>query len=284
MNFKPDEAQWMAYLYGELEGEEKNRIDRYLEEHPEAMKDMQAFAGVRKMMGNITDKEVIAPPIVMQENQSRFFWNTSYGRTLLSIAASFALILMVGKWTGFQMRYFNQELILSFGNPKQVPANVPTQVSALTTNDVQDMITASLAQNNEALQTGWKEMQHSLDESVRKNLAARSDAAFEALMQKASTASEEQVRQFALLMQADNARMIKEYMTLNSSDQRKYIEELLVDFAKYLEQQHRNDLNVLQARMNNIEQNTDLFKYETEQILTSIITSVENTNSTELKN
>jgi hypothetical protein len=62
------------------------------------------------------------------------------------------------------------------------------------------------------------------------------------------------------------------------------MEELLIDFAKYMEQQHRNDLQVLQARLNSIEQNTDLFKHETEQILTSIISSVDNTNSLVTKN
>ncbi len=284
MSYKPDESQWIAYLYGELEGEEKQRVERYLEEHPDALQEMQAFNDVRETMGKLTDKEVIAPPIVMQENRAPLFWNTSYGRTLLSLAASIALILMVGYWTGFQVRVIDKTLILGFGATDQTPVETLPAASVLTANDVQYMINNALTQNNETLQTEWLDTRDKLNESVRATLAANSTATFDALTQKVATASEDQIRQFALLIQADNARMIKEYLTLNSSDQRKYIEELLVDFAKYLEQQHRNDLNVLQVRLNNIEQNTDLFKYETEQILTSIITSVEQTNTNEIKN
>lgn len=284
MSYKPDESQWIAYLYGELDGEEKRMLERYLEENPDALKEMEAMKSVREAMGKLPDKEVIAPPIVMQENRTRLFWNTSYGRTFLSIAASVALILMVGKWTGFQVRSVDKALVIGFGAMNQTSEQTLPEAALLTASDVQHMINYSLAQNNEALQTEWQDTRTQLDESIRATIAANSNATFDALTQKVATASEDQIRQFALLLQADNARMIKEYLTLNSSDQRKYMEELLVDFAKYLEQQHRNDLNVLQVRLNNIEQNTDLFKYETEQILTSIITSVENTTSNEIKN
>jgi PHP family Zn ribbon phosphoesterase len=154
----------------------------------------------------------------------------------------------------------------------------------LTPDDVQQMINTSLAKNNEVLQTDWEETNQKLSQSIRTNLASTTTADFDELVRKASLASEDQIRQFALTLQADNARMIKDYLTLNSTDQRKYIEELLVDFAKYLEQQHRNDLQVLQARLNTIEQNTDVFKFETEQILTSLITSVDQSTSLATKN
>jgi len=53
----------------------------------------------------------------------------------------------------------------------------------------------------------------------------------------------------------------------------------LVDFSKYLQQQRNDDLQVVQSRLNNLEQNTDVFKQETEQILSSIITTVGNNKS-----
>ena len=36
MSYKPNESDLMAYLYGELEGAEKEAMDKYLFEHPEA--------------------------------------------------------------------------------------------------------------------------------------------------------------------------------------------------------------------------------------------------------
>jgi hypothetical protein len=282
MSYKPNESQWMAYLYGELEGEEKQRVEEYLAQHPEAKHELESLTFVRQALGQVKDKEVIAPPIVMDDNRTRFFWNTNYGRTLLGIAASLTLLLLIGKWTGFRVTYTDQALTLGFGEVKEY--GKPEAMPILTSNEVQEMINTSLMKNNEALLSDWEDTNQKLSESIRTNLASGKTPNFDELVRKASLASEEQVRQFALTLQADNARMIKDYLTLNSTDQRKYIEELLVDFAKYLEQQHRNDLQVLQARLNTIEQNTDVFKFETEQILTSLITSVDQSTSLATKN
>jgi hypothetical protein len=67
---------------------------------------------------------------------------------------------------------------------------------------------------------------------------------------------------------------VKNYFQLTSTEQKQYIENLLVDFAKYLQQQRKDDLQVVQTQLNSIQKNTDIFKQETEQILTSIITTV----------
>jgi len=285
MSYKPDESLLMAYLYGELQGEEKRKVEQYLAEHPETKKEIESLSFVREALSKVADKEVIVPPIVMEDTRTRYFWNSSFGRTMIGIAASITFVILVGKWTGLNINYENKALTIDFSGAKETPANNGAMNQAsLSPLDVQEMINNSLAKNNEAVQAGWLDTQQELNESIRKNLAARTDASFNELVQKTSLASEEQVRQFALTMQAENARMIKDYMTLNSTDQRKYIETLLVDFAKYLEQQHRNDLQVLQAKVSSIEQNTDLFKYETEQILTSLISSVDNTRTFATKN
>jgi hypothetical protein len=68
--------------------------------------------------------------------------------------------------------------------------------------------------------------------------------------------------------------MVKNYFQLTSTEQKQYIENLLVDFAKYLQQQRKDDLQVVQTQLNSIQKNTDIFKQETEQILTSIISTV----------
>lgn len=283
MNYRPDEALLISYLYGELQGEEKRQVERYLAEHPEALKEVESLAFVRKTLTNIPDKEVIAPPIVFDDHKNRYFWNTPFGRSLMGIAASLTLILLVGKLTGLNASYTDNTFTIRFGEPKELPVTETVQ-PGLSAYAVQEMIDQSLTRNNDQLQAQWTETQKKLDQSIRTNLASRSDADFNKLVQRVSAASEDQIQQFALTLQAENASMIKDYLTLNSTDQRKYMEELLIDFAKYLEQQHRNDLQVLQARLNSIEQNTDLFKHETEQILTSIISSVDNTNSLVTKN
>ena len=128
------------------------------------------------------------------------------------------------------------------------------------------------------MQTNWKQTQLQLDASIRKNLDVNSGKINE-LVQQASMASQEQIRQFVSGIQAENATLVKDYFQLTSSEQKKYVENLLVDFAKYLQQQRNDDLQLVSTRLNNLEQNTDLFKQETEQILSSIITTVGNNGS-----
>jgi hypothetical protein len=71
-------------------------------------------------------------------------------------------------------------------------------------------------------------------------------------------------------------QLVKNYFQLTATEQKDYIENLLVDFSKYLQQQRTNDLQVVQTRLNTLEQNTGVFQQETEQILSSIITTVGN--------
>ena len=117
------------------------------------------------------------------------------------------------------------------------------------------------------------ESQQKLEQSISKNLVVNSDKMND-IVRQASSASKDQIQEYVSTLQADNMKLVKDYFTLTSGEQKQYIEGLLVDFAKYLQQQRRDDLQLVQMRLNNIEQNNTAFKQETEQILTSIISSV----------
>ena len=93
-------------------------------------------------------------------------------------------------------------------------------------------------------------------------------------MREASTASQGQIQQYVASLQTQNMQLVKDYFQLTSGEQKDYIENLLVDFAKYLQQQRNDDLQIVETRLNSIEQNTNVFQQETEQILSSIISTV----------
>src|SRR5690349_4701482 len=114
MSYKPDQHDWMAYLYGELEGAEKEKMEQYLLSDPHARKELEQYQQLRKMMGTVEDKEVIAPPIVVSDNRQRFIWNTPAVRMVASIAASLLIIILVGKLTGTQISMSGNEFRLSF--------------------------------------------------------------------------------------------------------------------------------------------------------------------------
>jgi hypothetical protein len=134
------------------------------------------------------------------------------------------------------------------------------------------MIDASLTTNNSVIAANWTETQKKLDKSIKNSLAVNSQK-IDDLMKNTSHASEEQVRGFVSSLQADNLRLMKDYMQLSSKEQKQYVETLLVDFSSYLKEQRNQDLQLFQTRMTSIEKNTVQFKQETEQILASIISS-----------
>jgi hypothetical protein len=282
MSYKPNENDLMAYLYGELEGSEKEAMDKYLFEHPDARLELERLQQMRSMLGHVKDKEVIAPPIFVGESKQRFIWNAPYLKTIVSIAASLLLIILVGKLSGMRIQYQESELRISFGgsqvvNDDATPTAQPA-LASLSTEEVQAMINSSLDKNNLAMQSSWKETQQQLDASITKNLAQNSNK-IDKLVKDASVASQDQIRQFVSGMQTENLQLVKNYFKLSAGEQKQYIESLLVDFSKYLQQQRNDDLQLVQTRLNSIEKNTDVFKQETEQILSSIITTVGTKNS-----
>jgi hypothetical protein len=287
MNYKPDEKDWMAYLYGEAEGSEKEKMDQYLLENAEARKEFEKFQNLRKMMATVEDKEVIAPPIIIEGSHQRFLWNTPYLRMIVSIAASLLLIILVGKATGTRVSMNGNEFKLSFGAESGLPIQTPAEQNgptALTADEVQQMINKSLTANNSQIESSWEESQKKLNASIRQNLAMNS-AKVDEVLKSASVATQEQIRNYVASIQAENMQQVKDYFQMTSAQQKTYIESLLVDFDKYLQQQRNNDLQLVQTRLHSIEENTNVFQQETEQILTSIIASVgPQTTSTEKKN
>ncbi len=270
MSYKPDESALMAYLYGELQGDEKRSVEKYLAENPQVMTELQGMMDVRKILSAIEDKEVIAPPIVMEDSRQRFLWNTPYLKTVISIAASIMLLLVAGKILDLRISFEGNSAQISFGAPAAKTDN-PVQ-QGLTAQQVQDMINQSVQSNNQVVQASWSESQKKIDASIRQNMAMNSEK-FNELVKKASTASEAQISGYVASLKNENQQMVKDYFKLTTSEQQKYIESLLVDFAKYMNQQRTSDLQAIQLRMASMEQNTTALKEETEQILTSIVSN-----------
>lgn len=286
MSYKPDEKDWMAYLYGELDEGDKRKLDQYILQNPEARIELENFQNIRGLLSSLEDKEVIAPPIVIGENASpaqprQYFWNEPYFRVITTVAASILLVILVGTITGTQIFVTDREFRLSFGTPSTPP--VQQLAPAITEDEVRDLINASLEKNNSQMRASLEESQKKLDASIRINLASNSGKIDE-LVRQASTASQDQIRQFVETIRAENMQQVKDYFQLTATEQKNYIENLLVDFAKYLQQQRNDDLQLVQTRMNSLEQNSVLFKQETEQILSSIITTVGTPVAGETKN
>lgn len=231
------------------------------------------MADARDVMRTVEDKEVIAPPIYMEQGAyGNPFWRSAYFKTVMSIAASFLLIIAAGKLSGLEINYSSGELRISFGSKHSVKQEIVPSSNLLTENQVQQMINASLTENNNVIIANWTETQQKLDKSIKSNLAFNSQR-IDDLMKSTSQASQDQVRGFVSNLQDENLRLMKDYLKLSFKEQKKYVESLVVDFSSYLKEQRNQDLQLFQTRMNSIEKNTVQFKQETEQIIASIISN-----------
>ena len=120
MNYKPDEGMLMAYLYGELDAAETEKMQLYLQQHPEELKELQRMGDVRSVIAHIQDKEVIAPPIFMGETNVKPLWQSRYFKTVMSIAASLLFLMVAGKFLGTEINYSGGELKISFGGKHEL--------------------------------------------------------------------------------------------------------------------------------------------------------------------
>jgi hypothetical protein len=266
MNYKPGESTLISYLYGELSDKEKAKLENYFQQHPEELTKLRAFGDVRDVMSHAQEKEVIAPPVFVDDSNVRSLWQSSYFKISMGIAASIIFLLVVGRVLGPEISYTKGELKISFGDKK---AEQPAPVNPLTEEKVREMISSSLASNNE--------MQKSLKEDDQKklmqSLVDMNSRKMDVLAKKASLASREQVQAFVAGLQEQNLKLMKDYFQLSTTEQKKYMESLLTDFSGYLQEQRKQDLQLVQSQMNYYEKSNNQFKQETEQILTSLISS-----------
>jgi hypothetical protein len=276
MKYRPDEATLISWIYGDLDEAERAKVDTYLSENPEEMRRVRGMQFTIGAMSHAQDKEVIAPPLIMDDTTRVLpLWKNTWFRSAMSIAASFVLIVVAGRLLGPDISYNNGELLISFGNGKREQGvQTPTQQSGLTEADVRDMIDASVKVSEERMDQRLVSTQAKFNESLRRTSQA-TPSQVDTIVSRMSRASQAQISAFVAGLREENMLMMQQYLELSASDQRTYMENLLVDFSKWQQEQRNQDLLLFQARMNNVEQNTNQLKAETEQILASLITNSE---------
>lgn len=273
MNSKPDDHIIISYIYGALDEKEKARVEAYFQEHPDELKKAREMATARDILAVLKDKEVIAPPVFLDNRSPVRIWESAYVKAITSIAASLLLLMVAGRLIGVEIHYNQGNLQVSFGASKQEAMTGPAvSANALTSEAVQTMINESMQRNNKSIAATWADQQKEINQSIRQRMDLHSRK-IDDMIKNASGVSQEQVQMFVAGLQKDNLRLMKDYLQLSSSEQKKYVESLLVDFSKYLQEQRNQDLNLFQTRMNSMEKNSDQFKQATEEILSSIIST-----------
>ena len=159
MNYKPNHSILIAYLYGELDKEEKEKVEAYINSSPEAAKELEELKDVRDLLGKLPDKEVINPFYSWRDANSlidkRLNRDNQWGflKPVIGIAASIILIMLVGVLTNTRINFRNQGIVISFGNQLTQPALVSQfEVQNLVKSEVRNQVTESKESFLEELQ------------------------------------------------------------------------------------------------------------------------------------
>ena len=279
MSYKPDESVLLAYVYNELGAEDRAKLEQYLIEHPETKKELEEIKVTRSLLGKWPDQEVVEPSFVFDNPKvlvsSGSAWNSKLLQSIIGMAASIALLMMVGYFTNFQLSKNNEGWNVSMGVPKQEIK--PDTSPILTEENVKEWMQESMATNNEAILSRINEVQDDLSGELNQQKRANSMAL--ASLKTNNQIDESLLQGYVDQLKDENKEILLSLVQASEVEQKQYVNQVLADFSTYLEQQRAYDLEIIQANFSNLRDNTEDNQLETNQLLASLITTVNNQNN-----
>ena len=277
MSYKPDESTLVAYLYNELNTKERSKVEEYFKAYPEKKKELDEITSMRQLLGKWEDKEVTAPSFVFDNSDvvvvSKSIWKTGFFRTTVGVAASIALLMVVGYFTNLSVTKNDTGVQLTFG--KQVKATEEV-MSSLTEADIKSIMQETLSKNNDSLFSKITEVENNISDDfvTYQKINNRTIQSI-----NKNSIDESLIQEYVAQLKEENKSILFDLVTSTENVQKQYVNDLMVDFSLYLEEQRQSDLQMIQTSFNNLKDNTEVSQVETNQILASIITTVNNQNN-----
>lgn len=240
-------AKMMDYLYDELNPEDRKAFEEELDQNPDLKEELEAFQNGKQILGNWEDEKVSAPPFFnvyknpeKNNSQNGFKW-------FLSIAASLLILMLAAKFTGMEISNQNGEFRIALGQENQTDNQVDK-------SEIQQMVTSALTNYEEKLDAERKEDKQELQNYLTQQ----------------SKQNKKLINNYLTGLQESNTAMMQTYWKESSEQQQVYTEQILTNFADYIQEQRKEDMDYLFAKMELMESDKDLFKIETGQMINSL--------------
>lgn len=264
MSFEPTNEQLIDFVYGNLPAAERLEIEKAINENDAVKHEVKALKESRSFLHNLEDEELLEP--------ERFIWELSkkhQKRNLVwpitAIAASLTLLIVVAYATQFRVSYGSFEL--AFGN---TPIETP---NLLTDKQVQDMIDKSIVSNNVNLVAGLDEVKSEFEAKlVANNKLQLKD--MERIAANSKELPKAQVQAYLAQLSDANRTMIDEFFTASAVEQQDYINGILIDFFEYVDTKRKEDFQILQANIEDVDYKNEIKTQETDQVIATILTTV----------
>ncbi len=256
---KNQEEKIIDYLYGELKGKDLQDFESWLMKNPKAMEEVKQLRDLRAALKSIPDQEVIVPSELTGPSQS----GAGKGRSRLlngaflwagAIAAAVTLVILVGVALGVRIEAGGGQVVIAFGDGIEDSRQHETPGDLLTKAEMEQI----LAKREDALQSeignSIRDIRKDLDEDLNTRLASWSSGGSSK----------------GISGQAEMNKIIESLRQELQKDNEEYLNHVLTEFYMYMESQRADDLQYYQARLNNLEDETNLFQYEAGAMLTSL--------------
>jgi len=265
MSFKPTNEQIIDFVYGNLPETDRLQIEQAMEQDASIKEQVAAIKDSRSFLHNLEDAELIEP--------ERFVWELSQKQQkqtalwpITAVAASLVLLLLVAYATQFKVSYGSFELAFGSTVPNELP-------QTLSNDQVQNMINKSITANN----INFVAQLDDTKSEFEAKLVANNKLQLKDMRRIAANSKElpkEQVQAYLTQLSDVNRTMVNEFFTASAVEQKDYMNSILTDFFEYVSEQRRDDLNVLQANISDLEYKNEIKTQETDQVIASILTTV----------
>jgi hypothetical protein len=269
----------ITYLYDEMSTEERQQFEIAMENNPELKREFEELKEMRQGLAQIQDKEVMEPFFLWGKQGSDSWVSMFKRRNLLmfkpfiAVAASLVIVLLVGYLTNFTITYKDRSLYVGFDG-----SNAQDSEVIYTQDQVAQLVNEEIAKNNAYLFSKLAET----ESNINNRFAALEKSQNTQLTPSYATAdvvTREELDIFLANVRSNNLKVLQTYLQSSSVQQQDYFQAVLTEFSDYMENQREEDLRLIRRSLINLQEDQQAQKKETDQILASILTTVNNQNN-----
>lgn len=283
MNSKIDQFKLMDYLYNELGEEERLEVEKYLIEHPEALKELEALQQTRGILSQLKPSVIQTPDKIdfsgvrqiKAEQGRQVIFTPGFTRWMSGIAASITLIFLMGYLTQFNVSYSNGNFSLAFGAqpPKESKLIVPENDSqlkavpaSLEKEDVQALIAAALLTEKDSLKKNLNQIRKQINKGQKPVIIKEKNNQV-----NQNTMNKELLAELKQELEGEFYENLNSLMEFYNAKLKEYTDNQLTDLAALMQEQRREDLRNIGVSLNTLEESQQKKQVRTDKILASLI-------------
>ncbi len=268
--------QLISYLYDEMSIEEKKAFEQEIEQNQSLKKELESLKQASEFFQQIEDHTPVQPLVLTPAQNPTFDWRQVLGNPWLQIAASVILLMLTAALIDLRISVAPRELRVQFGAP-QLQRSTLTQAQWDSLQYVQQQqMKTLLSQQLNHQQDQWKQDLSSINQDLDQKWQQLTQAV-QTLESREDTfhLSERQLHMLQNQLMQENYQMLTDLVEYSHEYHREYTTQLVTEFARYMEKQRVQDLEMISVALHEILEQNDIQQQETEYLLSRLISYVQ---------